>query len=102
MRLVSLDEIHNLALNAKEEIWRKAESVGRTPSIIGHWSASRYNQFFDDYHINIAEDGSIYLSTDDLSEVLAHTFMRNTGAVGITLACAYNATTDDLGEYPPT
>ena len=30
MRLVDLDELYELALNAKEELWRKAESVGRT------------------------------------------------------------------------
>ena len=41
-------------------------------------------------------------TTDDLSEVLAHTWKRNSGSVGITLDCAYGATTNNLGEYPPT
>lgn len=30
------------------------------------------------------------------------TYMRNTGGVGIALACAYGATTDYLGTFPPT
>lgn len=102
MRKVSLDELYNLASDAREEIWRKAESVGRTPSIIAHWSAGHYGQFYDDYHINIDEDGSIYISTDDFSETLAHTWKRNTGAVGIAMACCAFATTNDLGDEPPT
>ena len=102
MRKVSLDELYNLASDAREEIWRKAESVGRTPSIIAHWSAGHYGQFYDDYHINIDADGSIYISTDDLSETLAHTWKRNTGAVGIAMACCAFATTNDLGDEPPT
>ncbi len=33
---------------------------------------------------------------------MSHTWKRNTGAVGITLACAVGATTRDLGDEPPT
>lgn len=48
------------------------------------------------------KDGSIYVSTDDFSEVLAHTYHRNTGAIGIALACCAFATSEDLGDEPPT
>ena len=61
-----------------------------------------YGQFYDDYHINIDEDGSIHLSTDDLTEKLAHTYRRNTGAIGVSLACCAGATSEDLGDEPPT
>lgn len=61
-----------------------------------------YGQFYDDYHINIDEDGSVHLSTDDLTEKLAHTYHRNTGAIGVSLACCAGATSEDLGDEPPT
>ena len=102
MRLVSLDEIYDLASSAREEIWEKAESVGREPTIFIHWSAGRYDQKFDDYHINIDGSGRCWVSTDDFSETLAHTWKRNTGAIGVSLCCCYEATTNDLGEFPPT
>ena len=41
-------------------------------------------------------------TTADFSDVLAHTWHRNTGSVGITLDCAYGSTSNDLGPYPPT
>ena len=74
-----------------------------------HWSASRYNQVFDDYHINIMGksseygDGGLYFTTDNLAERKSHTWKRNTGAIGITLAAAYGASSNaSMGEYPPT
>lgn len=86
-----------------EEIKAMAQSASGISKIFVHWAASRYGQFFDDYHINIDHDGSVYASTDDLTELKSHTWRRNSGAVGIALACCYNATgCDDLGEYPPT
>lgn len=102
MRLVDLDELYQLALSSKWAIWEKAKSVGRDVKLYLHWTAGRFNQTFDDYHINITGDGKIYVSTDDLSETLSHTWKRNTGAIGITLCACYGATTNDLGDYPPT
>ena len=102
MRRVTLDELAQIASDSREAVWEKAEQYGRDPKVYLHWSAGHYGQFFDDYHINIDSDGSIYVSTRDLSEVLAHTYRRNTGAVGVALACAYRADTQDLGPEPPT
>lgn len=74
-----------------------------------HWSASRYTQVFDDYHINILgpdgeyPDGTLYFTTDNLEELKSHTWKRNTGAIGITLACALDASSPErMGNYPPT
>lgn len=92
MRTVTLDHIRMLAESA-------AGSIDR---IFLHWSAGHYGQFFEDYHINIDYDGSIIVTTNDLTEVKAHTWRQNTGSIGITLACAYNATTNNLGTEPPT
>lgn len=102
MRKVTLAELQQLALQSKYELWSQAKSIGRDVKLYLHWSAGHYRQFFDDYHINIDHDGSIYVSTDNLAELKSHTYKRNTGAIGIALACCYNATTNDLGPEPPT
>ena len=102
MRKIDLDELRQMAKDSYDSLYSAANSVGRGIKIYLHWSAGHYGQFFDDYHINIDKDGSIYASTDDLSEVLAHTYHRNTGAVGVSLACCAGATSNDLGDEPPT
>lgn len=102
MRQVTLAELEQLALQAKSNLWDQAQSIGRDVKLYLHWSAGHYGQFFDDYHINIDKDGGIYVSTNDLSAVKSHTYRRNTGAIGIALACCYNANTNDLGPEPPT
>lgn len=99
MRDIDFNELATMAVDAKDALYAKA---GGTPKIYLHWSAGHYNQVFDDYHINIKGNGDIVASTDDLSETLAHTYHRNTGAIGISLACGYGANTEDLGDEPPT
>jgi len=90
MRQISLSELRELATGKAVE------------RLFCHWTAGHYQQFFADYHINIDYDGTLYVSTDDLEEVLAHTWHRNTGSIGIALACCYNGTSNNLGEEPPT
>lgn len=97
-----MEEIKDMAENCRESIWEQAKAYGREPKIYLHWTAGHYGQYYlNDYHIAIDYDGSIYVE-HDLDEVLAHTYRRNTGAVGITLACCVGATSDDLGSEPPT
>lgn len=102
MREVSLEELKQIVADSREAVWDMARSVGREPRITLHWTVGYYDTTFDDYHINITGDGEIYLSTDDLSEKLKHTWMANSGNVGISLCCAVDADTNDLGDYPPT
>ena len=102
MRKIDLDELRRMAKDSRDSLRSAADSVGRSVKVYLHWSAGHYGQFFDDYHINIDKDGSIYSSTDDLSEVLAHTYHRNTGAVGVSMACCAGATSNDLGDESPT
>lgn len=102
MRKVTLAELRDLALAAKSDLWRQARCLGRDVKLYLHWTAGHYGQFFDSYHINIDADGSIYLSTDNLAELKSHTYRRNSGAIGIALACAYQATPVGLGPEPPT
>ena len=102
MRQVSLEELYQVARNSYDGLWDAAKGLGRDVKIYLHWSAGRYNSKFEDYHVNIDVNGNIFLSTDDLSEILAHTYRRNTGSVGVSLCCAYGATSSDLGDYAPT
>lgn len=102
MREVNIDELRQLADAAREDIWATARAYGREPKIYLHWSAGHYFQKFGDYHINIVGDGRIYVSTDNFADVLAHTYHRNSGSVGISLCCCAGATTNDLGGEPPT
>lgn len=102
MREVTLEELSTMASDAREAIWSLAQDYGREPKIYLHWTAGHYHQKFDDYHVNIDQDGHIFVSTDDLSDVLAHTWRRNSGSVGITLDCCAGATSEDLGDEPPT
>ncbi len=87
---------------AREDIWEAAREHGREPKVYLHWSAGHYFQKFGDYHVNITGDGKIYVSSDNLADVLAHTYYRNSGSVGISLCCCAGATTSDLGDEPPT
>lgn len=101
-QLISLGDLREMAKAAKNDLWDKAQSANRDAKLYLHWSAGHYGQFYADYHLNIDADGSIYATTDDLSEVKAHTWRRNTGAIGVSLACCAGATSNDLGEEPPT
>ena len=102
MRQVTVEETREMAENCRESIWGQARAYGREPKIYLHWTAGHYGQYYlNDYHIAIDADGSIYVD-HDLDEVLAHTYHRNSGAVGITLACCVGATSDNLGNEPPT
>ena len=102
MKRVTLKDIETMAKAAFPALWQEAKNMGRDVKIYLHWTAGRYGQMYDDYHVNIDRDGSIWASTDDFSETLAHTWHRNTASIGITLCCGYGATTNDLGDYPPT
>ena len=107
---VSLYEVGKIAEEQKNDLWHKAEYVGVEPMIYLHWSAGHYGQSFTDYHFNIDEGGEIEMTTDDLCEVLRHTWQRNTGAIGIALECCAGAVVcedentyrADLGDEPPT
>ncbi len=99
---VTIDEIKKLAADAREHVWNAAEENDRTPKIYLHWTAGHYDQPFADYHVNILGDGRILLPAPNLTDYRSHTYMRNSGSIGVTLCCAYEATTNDLGPEPPT
>lgn len=104
MTEVTIDELRQMASDCRESIWERAKSMGREPKIYLHWTAGRYSQFWDDYHVQIDEDGKIYIPPDVTldDDSLPATYHRNTGSVAITLLCCVGATTEDLGDMPPT
>ncbi|WP_299447811.1 N-acetylmuramoyl-L-alanine amidase [uncultured Phascolarctobacterium sp.] len=91
-KLLTLRELHNLAAAAKGKINR----------LYLHWTAGRYGQFFDDYHVNIDADGEFYQTCQSLDEKKAHTWRRNTGSAGLALCCALGAQcgADGVPVYP--
>lgn len=96
-RKVSLEELRELAEHAQGEI----------DTVYSHWTAMKYSQAFDSYHILVDYDGSVYATTEDFSRTKSHTYGRNYRALGISMMCAYSAVANhgedaDLGNFPPT
>lgn len=95
-----LDDVRRLAQNAR----------GFITDLYLHWTAGWYGQCYDDYHICIDRDGSIYIMCDQLYRRKNHTWRRNTNAVGVSLCCCADAAAGsdlegkqiNLGSAPPT
>lgn len=71
-----------------------------------HWSAGRYTNIEDAYHISIGKDGDINVM-HPLDKVLAATWKRNTGSVSVSMMCCFDAvcysrSNVDFGSEPPT
>lgn len=97
MQRVTLDEVKELAKSAR----------GSVDKIYLHWTAGGYHQFFIDYHFCVDNDGAIISTTQNLTETKAHTWRRNSRAIGIAMCCCADARcwadgSVDFGEYPPT
>ena len=104
MQKVSLRELRQMALDSKWSLWQQAKGYGRDVKLYLHWSAGRYSQFWDDYHVQIDYDGSVYVPRGTaLDDVLAATYMRNSGSVSLCILGCFDATTNaGLGSQPPT
>lgn len=94
---ITFEELRAMARAAKNKI----------DHIYLHWTAGGYHQFYDDYHLNIDNDGAIICTCDDFTELKSHTWRRNSDAIGIALCCcagaqAYAGGVIDFGDYPPT
>lgn len=101
-QVVTLQSIKAEARRAYGALWAKAKSLGRDVKLYCHWTAGHWWQLFDDYHICIDADGTVY-QMKNFDVVTAATYMRNSGSISIALCCAYGAQSEnDLGPYPPT
>ena len=103
MRRVTCAELRELGAAYRPALMYAATRCARETKLYLHWTAGHYGQFFADYHVQIDADGAIYvIGAGALDEVLAATYLRNSGSVSIALLTACGATTDDLGAEPPT
>ena len=88
------------------------EANGFANRIYLHWTGGHYGHVYDDYHISIDWDGTLYVppggaGADALTLLREHTWHRNTGAIGIALCCAHgalphNGRNTEFGKFPPT
>lgn len=82
---------------------------GIVDTITGHWTGGTYGDIdHSDYHAVIGHGGKIFI-TRDFDEAGAHTWMRNTGNLGVAMACCADmgtvyadGTVMDWGNFPPT
>ena len=103
MRRVTCAALRELAAAYRPALCCAAVRCAREVKIYLHWTAGHYGQFFADYHVQVDADGGIYVIGDGaLDELLAATYLRNSGSVSIALLGCVGATTDDLGREPPT
>ncbi len=84
------------------------KAKGQIDHIYLHWTAGRYYHAYDDYHLNIDQYGHIYQTCEDFTDKKAHTWKRNTGAIGIAIDGCYDACAGIdpqniyFGNNPPT
>lgn len=98
--IMSLCEIDKLLLNAR----------GKIDRVYCHWTGAPYRMTeFLAYHIVIDSAGYFHVMHEDFTRVLAHTWRRNSRAIGIAMACCKDAccwqdTSDGVsfGSEPPT
>ncbi|WP_296360062.1 N-acetylmuramoyl-L-alanine amidase [uncultured Acidaminococcus sp.] len=90
------------------DVCRRAEKdYGKLSHIYLHWTAGFYDQTFPDYHLNVTGTGDILSASERFTELLSHTYLRNSGAIGIAMCCAKDAImyadrSFDLGVFPPS
>lgn len=71
---------------------QKSEALGTIVGIVNHWTAGMFDTAFDDYHFNICLLGTkaVIVKTLNLTQKGQHVWGRNTGLVGVSLACMSN------------
>ena len=103
MRCITCADLRHLAAAYRPALNYAAARCAREVKIYLHWTAGHYGQFFADYHVQVDADGGIYVIGDGmLDELLAATYLRNSGSISIAVLGCVGAATNDLGKEPPT
>ncbi len=90
-------------LTLEQVKWLAQAAKGEIDTLYAHWTAGRYDQFFDDYHLSVNGKGEIRSAITYLTDYRPATYRRNSRSVSIALECALGANSEtNLGEYPPT
>ena len=80
-----------VTINEKELRAMAREAGCGIKNIYLHWTAGHYGQVYDDYHLCIDRDGTVYVNCKHLIDYKTHTWMRNHSAIGIALCCGVDA-----------
>ena len=84
--------VENPVVISEKQIWSLgANARNGIRNIYLHWTGGHYGQVYDDYHLCIDKDGTVYVNCKYLIEYKTHTWMRNHGAIGIALCCGVDA-----------
>lgn len=65
------------------------QARGFVHQIFLHWTGGHYGVNEDAYHLCVDRDGQVYVNCRKLSDKKAHTWMRNSDAMAISLLCGY-------------
>ena len=65
-------------------------ALGKVQRIYLHWSGGHYGVNEDAYHLCIDKDGQVYVNCDGFSEKKAHTWLRNSNSMAISLLCCHD------------
>ena len=103
MRCITCADLRHLAAAYRPALNYAAARCAREVKIYLHRTAGHHGQFFADYHVQVDADGGIYVIGDGmLDELLAATYLRNSGSISIAVLGCVGAATNDLGKEPPT
>ena len=103
LRRVTCAELRELAAAYRPALCYAAARCARETRLYLHWTAGHYGQFFADYHVQVDADGGTYVIGDGvLDDLLAATYLRNSGSISVALLGCVDATTESLGSEPPT
>ena len=84
--------VNNPVAISEKELRAMARDVKNgIKNIFLHWTAGHYGQVYDDYHLCIDRDGTVYVNCRHFLEYKTHTWMRNHSAIGIALCCGVDA-----------
>ena len=76
-KVIEEKEILTMARAARDKVAR----------IFLHWSGGHYGVNEDAYHLCVDKDGQVYANCSDFSEKKAHTWLRNSGSMAVSLLC---------------
>jgi len=101
-------------LSAATDLYGRLDLLGTGDSVTHayyHWSANRYDMAYPDYNVNVILQNGAWVPVYTTSVLLnatnplrtgyaAHTYLRNSFAVGICVAAMLNATPSNFGDFP--
>ena len=84
-----MSETNGRVINEQELREMSLKAYGCVKRIYLHWSGGHYGANEDAYHLCIDKDGQVYANCRELTEKKAHTWLRNSNTMAISLLCGY-------------